>query len=153
LERALSDVPTAIDIVPWWTDATDARYQLNRALCLMWTAVRWRRPATPDEREIQDEVLRILKRGVALDPRLPWPWPEWLELLKIRGIDDAVATEVAARASTLPAKAGARHPIGYRRGQVLVVWSSMRGGHCRSPGPSARSGRRRNGRAATRAER
>lgn len=121
LERALGEVPTAIDIVPWWADATDARYNLNRALCLMWTEVRWRRPVTNSEREAQDEVLRILKRGVGLDPRLPWPWTEWDELLKIRGIDDAVAAEVAAHAAGSKAEGDERPPIGYRRGEVLVV--------------------------------
>ena len=120
LERALGDVPTAIDIVPWWTDATDARYMLNRALCLMWTEVRWRKPTTPAERDVQDEVLRILKRGVALDTRLPWPWREWDELLRIRGVHDAVATDVAARA-TLAADDDQGDRIGYRRGQVLIV--------------------------------
>ena len=121
LERALGEVPTAIDIVPWWADATDARYMLNRALCLMWTEVRWRRPATPAERAVQDEVLQILKHGVALDTRLPWPWQEWDELEKIRGIHDAVATDVAARAAKAAAEGGPRPPIGYRRGQVLIV--------------------------------
>jgi hypothetical protein len=121
LERSLTDVPTAIDILPWWADATDGRYHLNRALCLMWTQVRWRRPISPVERDIQDETLRILKRGAALDPRLPWPWREWHELLTIRGVSDAIATDVAGHAERLGPDELARQPIGYRRGQVLVV--------------------------------
>jgi hypothetical protein len=121
LERALGDVPTAIDIVPWWVDATDARYHLNRALCLMWVEVRWRRPATAAEREVQDEVLRILRRGVALDPSLPWPWPEWHELNTIRSIGDPVTSDVAARAAAAAQANGSRVPVGYRRGEVLVV--------------------------------
>jgi len=42
LEHALGDPATAVDILPWWADVTDARYLLNRALCLMWSEVRWR---------------------------------------------------------------------------------------------------------------
>ncbi len=121
LERALSEVPTAIDIVPWWADATDARYMLNRALCLMWCDVRWRGPVTPAERRVQDEVLQTLKHGVALDTKLPWPWREWGELLKLRGIHDAVAPDVEARAAKAAAEGGEREPIGYRRGQVTIV--------------------------------
>jgi hypothetical protein len=121
LERALTDVPTAIDILPWWADATDGRYHLNRALCLMWTEVRWRRPISPAERELQDETLRILKRGAAIEPRLPWPWREWHELLTIRGVGDAIAVDVAGHVERLDPDEVARPPIGYRRGQVLVV--------------------------------
>jgi hypothetical protein len=121
LERAVGDVPTAIDILPWWADATDARYHLTRALCLMWTTIRWRRPTTPDERDAMDETLGILKRGVGLDPRLPWPWLEWEELLGLRGVRDAVAAEVKVRAVELAADTDGRPVVGYRRGEVLVV--------------------------------
>jgi hypothetical protein len=41
LESAVRDSRLATDITPWWADATDARYLLYRALCLMWTDVRW----------------------------------------------------------------------------------------------------------------
>ena len=45
LEKALADTRVATDITPWWADATDGQYLLNRALCLMWLEVRWRTPA------------------------------------------------------------------------------------------------------------
>ena len=50
LERALADPRIAIDILPWWADAADGRFLLNRALSLMWTEVRWRRPAVDGEK-------------------------------------------------------------------------------------------------------
>ena len=73
LEAAVGDPRVALDISPWWTDATDARYLLNRALCLMWTEVRWRPPANPEEKATLDEVARLLWRAHPLDPALPFP--------------------------------------------------------------------------------
>jgi len=118
LDRALADWHAALDVVPWWADATDARYLLSRALCLMWTEVRWRAPATPEERALFDEVLRLLKRALPLDPGLPYPWHAWRELLELGGIDDAVGRQVAERAAMTPTDAPA---IGYRRRPVTVA--------------------------------
>jgi hypothetical protein len=118
LEQALADWHAALDIVPWWADATDARYLLNRALCLMWTEVRWRSPATPAERAVLDEVARLLRRALPLDPALPYPWHAWLELFDLRGVDDAIGRQVAARAAAAPANEA---PIGYRRRPVEIT--------------------------------
>ena len=38
LESAIADPRVAIEVTPWWSDATDRRYLLNRALALMWLA-------------------------------------------------------------------------------------------------------------------
>ena len=94
LEAAVRDPRVAIDISPWWTDATDARYLLNRALCLLWTEVRWRPPANPAERAVLDEVARLLWRAHPLDPSLPFPWREWAEVLDLRGVDEPTAGDV-----------------------------------------------------------
>jgi hypothetical protein len=118
LERALADPHVALDAVPWWTDATDAHYLLHAALCLMWTEVRWRSPATPQERATLDEVARLLWRAVPLDQSLPYPWREWLELLDHRGADDPAARQVALRAASVPEDVP---PIGYRRAPVTIV--------------------------------
>ena len=117
LDAAVGDSRLAIDVTPWWADANDARYLLNRALCLMWTEVRWRQPADDEERRIHDEVLRLLARAFPLDPSLPFPWREWLELARLRGADDAMTRQVEAKAERAPR----RPAIGYRRHPVLVV--------------------------------
>lgn len=119
LERAIADPGVAIDVLPWWTDATDARYLLNRALCLMWTEVRWRRPADDDEWALFDEVLRLLRRAYPLDPALPYPWREWHELLELRGAEEPMADLILARAVETAPDAGG--PIGYRRRPVTLV--------------------------------
>lgn len=119
LDRAIVDPRVAIDILPWWADATDARYLLNRALCLMWTEVRWRRPADDEEWALVDEVLRLLRRAYPLDPALPYPWREWHELLELRGVDEPMAELILARA--VGAEAGGDGRIGYRRGPVTLV--------------------------------
>jgi hypothetical protein len=117
LEAAVGDSRLALDVTPWWADATDARYLLNRALCLMWTEVRWRAPADDGERRIDDEVLKLLARAFPLDPSLPYPWREWLELARIRGLDDAMTRQVEHRAE----RAESRTQVGYRRNPVLVL--------------------------------
>lgn len=118
LDQALHDGRVAVDVRPWWTDATDARYMLNRALCLMWTDVRWRSPADDAERAVVDEALLLLRRALPMDPSLPYPWREWHELMALRDVDDPIEERIALRAEradpTVP-------PIGYRRRSVTIV--------------------------------
>jgi len=122
LERAVDDPRVAVELWPWWADATDGRYLLNRALCLLWNAVRWRSPATDEERAVVDEVLLLLRKAYQTEPSLPYPWPEWRELIELRGAPDKMAEQIAQRAArddTTPA-------IGYRRQPVTVIhggWS------------------------------
>jgi len=123
LERATGDVRVATDIRPWWADATDARYLLNRALCIMWTDIRWRSPADDEERAAFDEVLQLLRRAVPKDPSLPYPWREWHELITLRGIDDPIEPRVRARAER---EEPGRTPVGYRRRPVTVVQEGWR---------------------------
>jgi len=117
LDAALADSRLALDITPWWADATDARCLLNRALCLMWTDVRWRQPVDEQEKLVQEEVVRLLSRAFPLDPSLPYPWREWKELARFRGTADAMTRQVETRA----AKAPAGPLIGYRRDPVRIV--------------------------------
>ena len=104
----------AIDVWPWWLDAVDARALLGRALCLMWTEIRWRPPG-PGEQEVMDEVLELMRRAYTLDPSLDYPWPEWAELMEYRGYDSALAATVRERAEGVD-----RAPFGYRRGPVTI---------------------------------
>ncbi len=117
LEAAVGDPRVAVELSPWWADATDARYLLNRALCLMWTEVRWRPAADPAERAVLDEVARLLWRAHPLDPSLPYPWREWAELLDLRGVDEPLAGDIRERAAST---ANDGRLIGYRRGPVTV---------------------------------
>jgi hypothetical protein len=124
LERAADDPRIATDICPWWFDATDARYLVNRALCLMWTQVRWRPPMDDAERALVDEVLGLLRHAYPLEPSLAFPWHEWQELIALRGSQtvstrpDAMGRQVADRAAASPAPFA---PIGYRRRSVTIV--------------------------------
>lgn len=117
LERAVSDPRTAVEAWPWFSDAVDARHLLNRALCLMWTDVRWRVPIDDGERAVIDEVLGLLRHGYPLEPGLQWPWREWAELLDLRNIEDPTVRRTIERA--LPTADGMR--IGYRREPVTIV--------------------------------
>ena len=114
LESALERPNVAIDVWPWWSDAADARSLLGRALCLMWSEIRWRPPG-PGEEAVMDEVLELLRRAYAFDPSLDYPWPEWAELMAIRGYQGALAATVRDRADRVD-----RPRIGYRRRPVTI---------------------------------
>ena len=114
LESALERPNVAIDVWPWWSDAADARSLLGRALCLMWSEIRWRPPG-PGEEAVMDEVLELLRRAYAFDPSLDYPWPEWAELMAIRGYQGALAATVRDRADGVD-----RPRIGYRRRPVTI---------------------------------
>jgi hypothetical protein len=118
LDAAIADSRLAVDIAPWWADATDGRYLLNQALVLMWLEIRWRRPALEGEAELFDEVHRLLSRAYPIDPDLPYPWTAWAELASLRGIDDPMARQAAARAERHEEPPGP--PIGYRRLPVRI---------------------------------
>lgn len=117
LERALKDPRVATDIRPWWTDAPDAHYMLDRALVLLWTEVRWRQPADDRERAAMDEALELLRRALPIDPALSYPWREWAELIDLRGLPDTVSDRVALRAGQVDASLPL---IGYRRHPVTI---------------------------------
>jgi hypothetical protein len=123
LESAIADPRVALDITPWWADATDSRYLLNRALVLMWLEARWRTPAVEGEADLADEIHRMLSRAFPTEPGLPYPWHAWAELCAFRGINDAMARQAAARAAREPEPTP---PIGYRRDPVRIThegWS------------------------------
>lgn len=117
LDAAIADPRVAIDITPWWSDATDGRYLLRRALTLIWLDVRWRRPAVAGEGEVLDEVHRLLARAYPIEPELDYPWHAWAEVVALRGIDDGMTRQVLARTGGRPSEAS---PIGYRRRPVTI---------------------------------
>lgn len=117
LDSAISDPRVALEVTPWWTDATDGSYLLNRALVLMWLQVRWRTPAMEGEADLFDEVHRLLSRAFPLDPELPFPFHAWTELAALRGIDDPMARQAAMRAAREPEP---DPPVGYRRDLVRI---------------------------------
>jgi hypothetical protein len=117
LDAAIADPRVALDITPWWADATDAEYLLNRALVLMWLQVRWRTPTMEGEADLFDEVHRLLSRAYPLDPALGYPWHAWTELTALRGIGDPMARQAAARAAVEPEP---NPPVGYRRDPITI---------------------------------
>lgn len=117
LERAIADPRVAIEITPWWSDATDSAFHLNRALALLWLEVRWRKPAIDGEAETLDEVHRLLSHAYPLDPDLAYPWHPWAEVIELRAIDDGMARQVLDRARAAGAPGAL---IGYRREPVTI---------------------------------
>ena len=117
LEAAIADPRVALGMTPWWADATDGQYLLNRAFVLMWLQVRWRTPAMEGEADLFDEVHRLLSRAYPFDPGLEYPWHAWTELTGLRGIDDPMARQAAERASAVSPE---DPPVGYRRDSVVI---------------------------------
>jgi len=117
LDVAVTDTRIATDVTPWWADATDGQYLLNRALCLMWTEVRWRTPALNEERLLLDEIHRLLSKAYPNDPTLAYPWRAWAELVDHASNEDPMATQVRNRAATADED---ERTIGYRRAPVTI---------------------------------
>jgi hypothetical protein len=117
LETAIADPRVAIEITPWWSDATDSRYLLNRALALMWLQVRWRKPAIDGEAELLEDVHRLLAKAYPIEPDLPYPWHAWAEIVAFSGAEDGMARQVNSRIKLEPAE----FPIGYRRDPVSIT--------------------------------
>jgi hypothetical protein len=123
LDAAIGDPRVAIEITPWWSDATDGQYLLNRALTLLWLDVRWRRPAVAGESDTLHEVHRLLSRAVPLEPDLPYPWHAWAEVVAFLDVEDGMTRQILERISDRPAP---QAPIGYRRDPVTIThegWS------------------------------
>jgi hypothetical protein len=118
LESAIADPRVALEITPWWADATDGRYLLNRALVLMWSQVRWRPPAVEGEADLLDEVHRLLSRAYPMEPGAGFPWRAWAQLVAYRGIEDQMARQAVQRAGNEP---DPETPVGYRRGDVHIT--------------------------------
>lgn len=117
LETAIADPRVALEITPWWSDATDGRYLLNRALALMWLEVRWRKPAVEGEAELLDEIHRLLSRAYRTEPDLPYPWHAWAEMTALSGVSDGMTHQIDSRAHLEPPGL----PIGYRRDPVSIT--------------------------------
>ena len=118
LAAAMTDARLAVDIAPWWADATDARYYLNQALVSLWLDVRWRPPVFEGEAAALDDVHRLLSRAYPLDPALDFPWSAWAEVIGLRGIDDTMARQAIERSENHVASS--KPPVGYRRRPVRI---------------------------------
>ena len=95
LDSAIADPRVAIEITPWWADASDGKTLLNRALALMWLEVRWRPPVIEGESDVLDEIHRLLSRASAMDPDLDHPWHAWAQVCAHRGMADPFAKQAA----------------------------------------------------------
>ncbi len=117
VERVVATAETGRDFFAWWNHFQDADYFLRRALCLMWTEVRWRAPLSEAEGRVLAEAAAMLDRAYGLDPTREYPWREWRELLGYGSLTSPVSAEVFERAAA-PQSPGA--VIGYRRFDVRV---------------------------------
>jgi hypothetical protein len=112
-EAAAHDDSAGKDFFAWWGPKLDARYYFGRALCLMWTAVRWRPPVVEAERKILMEVCENLDLAHRLDGGLEYPWREWAEILEYLGTGSKVPRRIDGGDQLRPF-------IGYRRNPVRV---------------------------------
>ncbi len=113
------------DFFAWWAPGLNAEYYLGRALTLMWKTVRWRPAVCEAETGALKAVAASLAAAYKLDPKLPYPWAEWGEILKLLGTETPEKDVVLAHASGTPS-------IGYRRGKVTVALTG--GWRIRIPG-------------------
>ena len=82
----------------------------NRALALMWTDVRWRRPAIDGEAAVLEDVHRHPHQAYPMEPDLPYPWHAWAEVIAFarhRGCDGAPGHRADRRRRSHPAPGSA----------------------------------------------
>jgi hypothetical protein len=123
LEAVAADPRRGLDLFPWPAAGIGAPFYLGRALCHMWRSIRWRTPLTEEEGELMMSTHLNLCRAFGLDPRLPYPWREWRELLDhiaahfgyLEMQDEDLEPEIRRRAAAADGQ-----PIGYRRAPVRV---------------------------------
>lgn len=118
LARVAKDPAEGIDIFPWWPDGTGAPQSLSRALCLLWTEVRFRQPIDEDEHQTLVQVAQLLAAAYDDDPELDYPFAEWGEVLDLLGEQGELRDLVEKQARKKRSK---RAPIGYRRDDVVLT--------------------------------
>jgi hypothetical protein len=118
LERAAHNPADGRDFFPWWEEGVGPETMLGRALCLMWSDVRWRPPLDDAETRRLQLVARLLEDAQKLDASLDFPWREWHELLGFLGQKSTPLADVIARrgARVVPGTP----LVGYRRRTVYV---------------------------------
>lgn len=127
LDRVIADPASGLDLFAWPEPGFGASYYRGRALCRMWTDVRWRSPLIDSERQTLMTVHHDLKRAYELDAALELPWREWNEVMEYlaadanseEAIDDELKEEVARRAGS----AHSTPLIGYRRMPIRVQFN------------------------------
>lgn len=118
LRKVAADELSARDFFAWWSGEVGPEMMRARALCLMWTDVRWHPPASDEEREVLVTVSRWLERAHRLDISLDYPWREWAEVLRALGQDKGPLFDmIERRAARVPEGTPL---VGYRRGPVSL---------------------------------
>jgi hypothetical protein len=114
LKKVSEDPLQGRDFFAWWQPELDAEYFLGRALCRMWTEVRWRKPVSDSERAILEYVTNSLETAFKLDPNLSYPWAEWGQVLDLLENTNSDLGFVQSRRQGISR-------IGYRRQNVGVT--------------------------------
>ena len=70
---------------------------------ILWTEIRWRPAADDAEKAAIDEVLSLLRKALPSDASLAYPWREWAELIRLRGIPDPIGERVFRQAEQVDA--------------------------------------------------
>lgn len=117
LRKTAESGTNGTDFFAWWDSGMNAGYYLGRALAQMWSDVRWRPPANDTEKAVLADVAGSLQSAYRLNPTLPYPWTEWLEILDLLESGDEEKSWLIPRA-TRPST------IGYRRKNV---WAALPG--------------------------
>jgi hypothetical protein len=111
----------AQEVFPWPEGGLGARTLLGRALSLIWTELRWRKPFTSAEAASLAEVDDLLQRARDAEPGLDLPWSAWAAVQGWLGLEGASALEVRRRALSDAAIPGFRRwPV---RVQLSGAWS------------------------------
>ena len=115
--------PFAREFFIWNNREQDALMFRNTALSYLWKDCFFKpSDRSQQDREVNGAVLALLEAALRMDPAVPFPKKEYLELCALDGREPAAELEQAAVQDSVTARAG---EIGFRRGPVTYFFGNQ----------------------------
>lgn len=108
---ALATTGDGAEFWPWPDLADTARNAVNQAVVQMWTDVRWRSPQNEAESRTLGSVNQLLEKARSLDPHIPVPVREWLEVMGLLNLAPSPDLIEEAKAQVGPLIGYYRHKV------------------------------------------
>lgn len=120
-EAVSHDPSQGVDVYAWWEPGKDANYFFARAMSILWTQLRPRRPMTSFEQAHVLDMLNCFDRAWLENRNLRFPWREWHLFLSMtdRNSDEELVRKVGENAAR---ESVSRGYLCYRQGDYTAVF-------------------------------
>ena len=122
VESVAEDGSAGDDFFAWWQPDLGPATKLQLAIATMWSNVPWSPPAVEDDFVAIGTALEWLERGYDENGGLPYPWPEWSEMISNfnSALDEIPGDHERPRMAEMvhDRASGRAGTIGYRRGSI-----------------------------------